>query len=146
MAVTLMLHLTRRLGAPPDLPFAMWTAPDAPAQSWGPRGFTPPSIELDARVGGGYRIEMQPPDGDRSFPTGEFCTIDTPARLTYTFRWEHPDRDAHETPRHGDLADLGDATDVASTTGRSAPRRVSSSSRIVGPRRSTDSKHSSRRR
>ncbi len=112
MAVTLMLRLTRRLAAPRRLVFAMWTDPDALAQWWGPNGFTTPSIELDVRAGGGYRIEMQPPEGAGFFLTGEFCAIEPPARLTYTFRWEDPDPDDHETVVTLTLADVGESTDV----------------------------------
>jgi len=112
MAVTLMLRLTRRLAAPRPLVYAMWTDPDALAQWWGPNGFTAPSIALDVRAGGRYRIEMQPPHGDPFFLTGEFCVIEAPARLTYTFRWEDPDPDDQETVVSLALEDLGESTDV----------------------------------
>src|SRR5436305_5544900 len=80
----LALRLTRRLAAPRALVFAMWTDPEALAQWWGPQGFTTPTIALDVRTGGGYRIEMLPPDGERFFLAGEFCDVDAPARVRYT--------------------------------------------------------------
>jgi uncharacterized protein YndB with AHSA1/START domain len=67
------------------------------ARWWGPHGFTAPGVEFDPRVGGGYRIAMQPPDGDLFHLSGEFLEVDPPARLAYTFRWDPPDPDDRET-------------------------------------------------
>jgi uncharacterized protein YndB with AHSA1/START domain len=108
----LVLHLTRRLTAPRALVFAMCTDSAALAQWWGPNGFTTPSVELDVLPGGRYRIEMQPPDGDRFFLTGEFCAIEPGKRLTFTFRWEDPDPDDQETVVTVTLADVADSTAV----------------------------------
>jgi uncharacterized protein YndB with AHSA1/START domain len=47
----------------------------------GPKGFSAPSVELDVRAGGSYRIEMQPPEGDAFFLSGEFCEVDPATRL-----------------------------------------------------------------
>jgi uncharacterized protein YndB with AHSA1/START domain len=108
----LTLHLERALPAPrPDV-FRMHADPDMLARWWGPKGFTAPSIELDLRVGGRYRIEMQPPDGERFLLSGEFREVDPPARLAYTFRWEPPDPDDRETLVAFSLRDLGDSTEV----------------------------------
>src|SRR6476660_2366196 len=63
MAAELMLHLERLLSAPRPVVFRMHAEPDLLARWWGPKGFSAPSIELDLRVGGGYRIAMQPPNG-----------------------------------------------------------------------------------
>jgi len=52
---------------------------------------------MDLRVGGRYRIAMQPPEGDLFHLTGEFREVDPPARLAYTFVWEPPDPDDRET-------------------------------------------------
>ena len=57
----------------------------------GPEGFTTPSLEFGPRVGESYRIEMQPPEGDSFYLTGEFREVDPPARLAFTFIWEDPD-------------------------------------------------------
>jgi uncharacterized protein YndB with AHSA1/START domain len=48
-------------------------------------------------VGGSYRIEMQPPEGDPFHLTGEFRALEEPARLAFTFVWEEPDPDDVET-------------------------------------------------
>ena len=93
----LRLHLERAVAAPRDVVFRMHTEPDLMARWWGPQGFTAPSVELDVRVGGAYRIEMQPSEGDAFFLAGEFIEVEAPKRLSYTFRYELPDRDDRET-------------------------------------------------
>jgi uncharacterized protein YndB with AHSA1/START domain len=108
----LMLHLERVLLAPRPLVFRMHSDPELFAQWWGPKGFSAPSVELDVRVGGHYRIAMQPPEGDRFFLSGKFREVDPPARLAYTFRWEDPDPDDRETMVVFSLRDLGGSTEL----------------------------------
>jgi len=103
---------SRLMPAPRPLVFAMFTDAGRLARWWGPKGFTAPTVELDVRVGGRYRIEMQPPEGDAFWLTGEFREIHAPARLVYTFRWEDPDPDDRENLVVVSLGDRGDATEV----------------------------------
>jgi uncharacterized protein YndB with AHSA1/START domain len=112
MAAEFALHLERVLLAPRALVFRMHTEPNLLAQWWGPKGFTAPGIELDLRVGGSYRITMQPPEGDHFLLSGEFREVDPAARLVYTFRWEPPDPDDRETVVVFSLRDQGDSTAV----------------------------------
>jgi uncharacterized protein YndB with AHSA1/START domain len=107
-----VLHLVRELPVPRPLIFGMHTEPRELARWWGPKGFTVPSVALDLRVGGAYRIEMQPPEGARFFLAGEFLRIDPPAYLSYTFRWEDPNPDDQETNVTLSLTDLGDSTEL----------------------------------
>jgi uncharacterized protein YndB with AHSA1/START domain len=108
----LALHLERVLPAPRPLVFKALTEPDELAKWWGPHGFTIPSIELDLRVGGNYRIAMQPPEGELFYLQGEFLEVDPPSRLVYTFRWEDPNPDDVETVATLSLRDLGDSTEL----------------------------------
>jgi uncharacterized protein YndB with AHSA1/START domain len=94
---SLELRLSRLLPAPPERVFSALTEPADIARWWGPRLFTTPAIELDLRVGGGYRFTMQPPDGDRFHLSGEFVEISPPSGLAYTFRWDEPTPDDRET-------------------------------------------------
>ena len=109
-AAEMALHLERALPAPRPLVFRMYAEPDLLAQWWGPTGFSAPSIDIDLRVGGSYRIAMQPPDGNLFFLAGEFREVDPVARLAYTFRWEPPDPDDRETVVVVSLRDLGEST------------------------------------
>jgi uncharacterized protein YndB with AHSA1/START domain len=93
----LALHLERVLHAPRPVVFNACIEPEELAKWWGPAGFTSPRIEIDPRVGGSYRIAMQPPDGELFHLRGEFREVDPPNRLVYTFVWEEPTPDDQET-------------------------------------------------
>jgi uncharacterized protein YndB with AHSA1/START domain len=96
-ASDIALHMKCVLPAGPTAVFEAFTKPEKLAMWWGPHGFSVPSVEIDLRVGGRYRFAMQPPDGVLFHLTGEFCEIDPPSRLAYTFVWEPPDPDDRET-------------------------------------------------
>lgn len=108
----LALQMTRVLRAPRSLVFRALTEPGELAKWWGPNGFTAPSVDFDPRVGGSYRIEMQPPEGEVFYLTGEFREVEPPARLVYTFRWEDPTPDDRETVVTLSLQELGDDTEL----------------------------------
>jgi uncharacterized protein YndB with AHSA1/START domain len=79
----LEMSLTRRVGAPVDVVFRAWTDAKQLAEWWGPKGFTNPVCEADARVGGAIRIHMLAPDGTVYPMTGRFLEIDRPHRLVF---------------------------------------------------------------
>jgi uncharacterized protein YndB with AHSA1/START domain len=89
----LRLHLEKVLPVHPGRAFDACVEPDRLARWWGPAGFTAPHVALDVRMGGSYRIEMQPPDAAAFHLRGEFLEVDPPRRLVYTFEWEEPDPD-----------------------------------------------------
>ncbi len=107
------LRITRVLDAAPPTVWRFLTEPDQLARWWGPAGFTSPRIDLDLRIGGRYRIEMKPPDGDAFFLEGEFRLVDPPSRLAFTFRWEDPDPDDQENVVTLSLTELGPKTELA---------------------------------
>jgi uncharacterized protein YndB with AHSA1/START domain len=109
----LTLEMTRVLPATRPVVLGAFSDAIELAKWWGPKGFTIPSLEFDPRVGARYRIEMQPPEGDRFYLTGEFCELDPPARLAYTFVWEAPDPDDVENRVGLSFRDRGGSTEVA---------------------------------
>ena len=113
----LTLELTRVFSPARSGVFGAFSDPTQLAKWWGPEGFTIPSLEFQPRVGGRYRIEMQPPEGDRFYLAGEFRELDPPARLAYTFVWEDPAPDDVETVVGLSFRDLGEATEVVLTQG-----------------------------
>ncbi len=125
----LTLEMKRVLPAAPSIAFAAFTDAIELAKWWGPKGFTIPSLDYEPRVGGRYRIEMQPPEGDRFYLTGEFREVRPPTRLAYTFVWEEPDPDDVETRVGLSFRDLDGSTEIAFTQGpfkteeRRAPHR-----------------------
>jgi uncharacterized protein YndB with AHSA1/START domain len=104
--------MTRVLRAPRPLVFRALTEPAELAEWWGPKGFTAPSVDFDPRVGGSYRIAMQPPEGEVFYLAGEFREVEPPVRLVYTFRWEDPTPDDRETVVTLSLHELGDDTEL----------------------------------
>jgi len=123
--VSLTLDIRRVLAAPPQVVFAAFADPDKLAQWWGPAGFSVPSLDYDPRIGGSYRIQMQPPEGDAFYLTGEFRMVDPPGRLAYTFVWEPPDPDDVETLVELSFRDVGGSTEVVFRQGpfKTEPRR-----------------------
>jgi len=115
--MTLALEMKRTLPAPPPPVFGAFADPDKLARWWGPAGFTVPSVDFEPRPGRGYRIEMQPPEGDAFHLVGEFREVDPPSRLAFTFVWEPPDPDDVETLVELSFRDLGGSTEVAFTQG-----------------------------
>jgi uncharacterized protein YndB with AHSA1/START domain len=93
----LTLRLTRVLPAPAERVFGALSTQAALAKWFGPRGFTAQAVVIDLRVGGRYRITMQPPEGDRFHISGAFLAVEPTQRLTYTFEYEEPDTDDRET-------------------------------------------------
>ena len=77
------LVLTRVLDAPRELVFRAWIEPERVARWWGPRGFTSPLCELDARPGGAIRIDLRAPDGTVYPMSGTFKEIVPPERLVF---------------------------------------------------------------
>ncbi len=92
--------------------FTAFVEPVELAEWWGPKGFASPAIDLDLRVGGSYRIAMQPPEGEVFHLAGEFLAIDPPGRLSYTFRWEEPSPDDRETVVTISLRDVDGFTEM----------------------------------
>ena len=78
------LTITRVFDAPRALVFKAWTDATHLAQWWGPKGFTNPVCEIDARVGGALRIHMRAPDGSIYPMKGEIREILAPERLVFT--------------------------------------------------------------
>ncbi|MFJ8113450.1 SRPBCC domain-containing protein [Streptomyces sp. NPDC096132] len=103
----LELRMRRVLSAPRPTVFRALTDPRELARWWGPDGFTIPAVESDLRPGGGYRIAMQPPEGELFHLVGEFLEVVAPERLSFTFRWEEPDPEDRETVVTLSLRDLG---------------------------------------
>jgi glutathione S-transferase len=81
------LVIKRHFNAPPERVFAAFTD-KALMQAWyGPETMTVPHCNVDARVGGKYRVEMHSSSGFVHVLTGEFREIRPPERLVYTWGW-----------------------------------------------------------
>jgi uncharacterized protein YndB with AHSA1/START domain len=117
VAGELTVKLSSRVQAPPRRVFEAMTDPNQVAAWWGPEGFTCPEVTLDVRVGGAYRIAMQPPQGELFHLVGEYVEVSPPSHLAYTFRWEPPDPDDRETVARLALRESAGATEIELTQG-----------------------------
>ena len=111
----LSLEMVLVLPSGPARIFAAFTDPDQLAKWFGPQGFSVGSVDLDPQVGGAYRIEMQPPEGESFHLGGEFRAVDPPSRLAFTFVYEEPDPDDVETLVELSFRDRGGSTEVVLT-------------------------------
>ena len=77
------LTMTRIFDAPRETVFAAWTDAERLKRWWGPKGFTNPVCEFDARPGGAIRIHMRAPNGVIYPMTGVVLEIAPPERLVF---------------------------------------------------------------
>ena len=78
------LLITRAFRAPCERVFRAWTDPVRVAEWWGPKGFTNPMVDVDARPGGVIRIGMRGPDGIMYPVQGVFLEVFEPQQLMFT--------------------------------------------------------------
>jgi uncharacterized protein YndB with AHSA1/START domain len=78
------LILNRLIDAPRALVFKAWTDPQHLARWWGPKDFTAPRCEADARPGGVLRVDMRGPDGTIYPMAATFDEIVAPERIVFT--------------------------------------------------------------
>jgi uncharacterized protein YndB with AHSA1/START domain len=83
------LVVTRIFDAPARLVFAAWTTPELMLRWWAPDSFgiTFLSCDVDARVGGRYRLVFANPDPNSDEPVafvGRYLEVVPPTRLVWT--------------------------------------------------------------
>jgi uncharacterized protein YndB with AHSA1/START domain len=92
------LTLKRRIDAPPEKIYAAWTQPENLIRWFGPAMVKPGSMsaEIDARVGGSYRIRFDTEVGEHHEVGGHYCDVQPNRRLVFTWAW-------HSTPERESL-------------------------------------------
>ena len=78
------VEIVRAFNAPRALVWQAWTESKMMAQWLGPKHFTNPVCEVDARPGGKLRIVMRGPDGNEYPCAGVFREVVAPERLVFT--------------------------------------------------------------
>ena len=76
--------LTRVFAAPRALVYKCWMEPSHLARWWGPKPFTCPVCEVEARVGGAFHLVMRSPDGHDYPMRGTFLEIVPNERIVKT--------------------------------------------------------------
>ena len=80
-----VVRISRLLPATPQEVFDAWTDPESVKIWMCPGAQTATTVELDARVGGSFRVVMRDERGDFTH-TGEYREIRPPQRLVFTWR------------------------------------------------------------
>ncbi len=112
-----MLSVRRLYHASRERVFRAWTVPEQ-LKKWFAvaEGFTTPIADVDLRVGGRYRLGMQPPGDDGVLIVGGvYKQISPPEKLVFTWRWESPNADEPETLVTVEFNEQGNDTEVILT-------------------------------
>ena len=78
------VRIVRLMAASPEEIFDAWTDPESLAVWMAPGSVERAEVELEARVGGRFRIVMKSPDSD-DVHTGEYLVLDRPHKLAFTW-------------------------------------------------------------
>ncbi len=81
------ITLVRRIAARPSIVFEALTTADGVAAWWGPDDLPVILTEVDARVGGIFRIRFPTVDGEEHEACGEYLELVSPKRLVMSWRW-----------------------------------------------------------
>ena len=72
--------------APPELIWTFWTQPEHAARWWGPHGMHPERVQVEAREGGAWEIDIRGDNGLYRI-RGRYLTLEKPRRLVSTWAW-----------------------------------------------------------
>ncbi len=108
-----ILKLTRMINAPRQEVFDAWTNPESVKEWMCPEDSSVPFVEMDVRVGGAFRIDMQHPDGEYTIHTGVYREVVPPAKLVFT--WVSKNTKYRESLVTVELFARGDATELVLT-------------------------------
>jgi uncharacterized protein YndB with AHSA1/START domain len=104
------LTMSREIPAAREIVFHALVDPGQIAEWFGPEGYIVSSVDFTAREGARYRIELQPPEGERFHISGEVNRADRPSLLEFSFIYEEPSPEDTETRVRLSLAQAGTAT------------------------------------
>jgi serine/threonine protein kinase len=112
-----IVRIEREVPAPVEQVFAAWTDPAEMTDWYAPTDeFRTPIAEVDLKPGGRYRIGMKPPNADHiNIVAGEFCRVDAPHFVSFTWAWQPPHGDVHETQVTLEFESRGKSTNVVLT-------------------------------
>jgi uncharacterized protein YndB with AHSA1/START domain len=94
------LTLKRRLDAPPAKVYAAWTDPEKIARWFGPAQVVAGSVraDIDARIGGRYRVSFKMADGEHNEVAGVYREMVPNQKLSFSWAWHStPERESQVT-------------------------------------------------
>ena len=115
------LVIRRRIAAPRERVFDAWLDPAKLARFMRPGDVTHAIAEVDARVGGRFRIVMEHGRGNADH-SGNYLVIDRPSKLEFT--WVSGSTDGRETTVTIELSEREDGTTDLVLTHRGLPLRA----------------------
>ena len=112
------LTLVRRIAARPSIVFEAMTTAEGVAAWFGPDDLPVVGAEMDARVGGAYRVRFRTKDGREHEASGEFLEVVPPRRIVMSWRWafggEH-EEDGRISRVEIELTPIEDGTELTFT-------------------------------
>ena len=84
------VSITRTFRATLEQVFDAWTTPATFVVWFGTAAILVDDVEMDVRVGGGWKATMHLPDGSLKYWVGEFTEVNRPTRLALTLT-DEPD-------------------------------------------------------
>ncbi|MEI9885089.1 MAG: SRPBCC domain-containing protein [Rhizomicrobium sp.] len=109
------LTLVRRIKARPSVVFDALVTAEGIAQWWGPDAGPVLIAEVEARVGGRFRVRFRMLDGSEHESSGEFLEVSPPSRVRMTWRWTGGAEDPGESVLDIALRAVGEGTEVTLT-------------------------------
>jgi uncharacterized protein YndB with AHSA1/START domain len=112
------LTLVRRIAARPSIVFEVMTTAEGVAAWWGPDDVPVVRAEMDARVGGAYRVHFRTLDGRDHEACGEFLEVVPPRRIVMSWSWAlggEPEEHGRISRIEIDLAPIADGTELTFT-------------------------------
>jgi serine/threonine protein kinase len=108
------IRLEKIIPAPVEQVFAAWTNPALMTNWFAPSDdFTTPIAEADPRVGGKYKVGMKRNDQEvTNIVSGQYCRVEAPHRLVFTWAWDAPRPDVHETQITLEFRPKDDSTEL----------------------------------
>jgi uncharacterized protein YndB with AHSA1/START domain len=98
------VRLVRRIAARPAIVFEALVTAEGIRSWWGPDDGPAISAEVDARVGGCFRVRFRTADGLEHECVGEFLEIERPERVVMSWRWtQNGQIDEHNKVSHVEM-------------------------------------------
>jgi serine/threonine protein kinase len=111
------IRLEKHIPAPPAQVFEVWVTPSQMADWYAPSDDFGPTIgEVDLQVGGQYRVGMLlPGQTEPRFVSGQYCRVNPPRTLSFTWGWEPHKPGWPETQVTLEFHSKDDGTDLVLT-------------------------------
>jgi uncharacterized protein YndB with AHSA1/START domain len=112
------ITLVRRIAARPAIVFEALTTPDGIVAWWGPDDLPVLLAEIDARVGGAYRVRFQTADGAQHEAFGDILELIPAKRLVMSWAYAaggEPEEGDHTSRIEFELAPVAGGTELTFT-------------------------------